>query len=73
MPSESLECVYLPVILLDSVYKEDNKYYPLVFFEECKYVVKEKKIHNYFTDYEEISSDSNEEDLLEKIHIEKKF
>ena len=31
------------VILIDSVYKKDKNYYPQVFLEECKYVVKEKK------------------------------
>ena len=50
------------------MYRKDNKYYPEVFLEECKYVLKEKKIHNYITDEVEISSD--EEDLLEKIQME---
>ena len=39
MPIESLECVCLSLILLDSVYRKDKKYYPQSFFEECKYVV----------------------------------
>ena len=56
--------------MLHSVYKEDNNYYPLVFLKECKYIVKEKKIYNYITDDVEISSDSDEEDLLEKILME---
>ena len=51
------------------MYRKDNKYYPEVFLEECKYVLKEKKIQNYITDEVEISSD--EEDLLEKIQMEK--
>ena len=51
------------------MYRKDNKYYPEVLLEECKYVLKEKKIHNYITDEVEISSD--EEDLLEKIQMEK--
>ena len=49
-------------------YKKD-KYYCQVFLEECKYFVKEKKIHNYITEDVEISS--NEGDLLEKIQMEK--
>ena len=44
--------------------RKDSKYFPQVFLEECKYIVKEKKIHNYIIDYVEISSD--EEDLFEK-------
>ena len=40
-----------------------------MFLEECKYVIKEKKIHNYLIDDLEISSD--EENLLEKIQMAK--
>ena len=32
-----------------------------MFLEECKYVVKEKKIPKYIIDHIEISSDSDEE------------
>ena len=71
IPNESLECVCLSVILLDSVYRKDNKYFPQVFLEEYKYVVNEKKLHNYITDDAQISSDSDEEDLLQKTQIEK--
>ena len=39
--------------------------------EECRYVVKDKKINNYITDDVELSSDSDEEDLLEKIQQKK--
>ena len=43
MPKEGSKCICLSVILVDSVYKKDKNYYPQVFLEECKYVVKEKK------------------------------
>ena len=42
----------------------------LGFLEECKYVVKEKKIHDYTIDDVDISSDSDEQALLEKIQME---
>ena len=71
MPNESLECVCLTIILLDSVYKKDNRYYPQVFLEKCKYAAKEKRIHNYIIDDGKISFDSDEEDLLKKIQMEK--
>ena len=71
MPNESLECVCLSIILLDSVYKKDNRYYPQVFLEKCKYAAKEKRIHNYIIDDGKISFDSDEEDLLKKIQMEK--
>ena len=71
MPNEILECVCLSIILLDSVYKKDNRYYPQVFLEKCKYAAKEKRIHNYIIDDGKISFDSDEEDLLKKIQMEK--
>ena len=33
----------LAVISLDSAFKKDENYYPLVFLKECKYIKKEKK------------------------------
>ena len=71
MPNEILECVCLSIILLDSVSKKDNRYYPQVFLEKCKYAAKEKRIHNYIIDDGKISFDSDEEDLLKKIQMEK--
>ena len=37
---ESFQCFYIPVILFDSVYRKDRKYYPKVLLE--------KFIHNFF-------------------------
>ena len=34
--------ICLSVILIDSAYKKDKNFYPQVFLEEYKYVVKEK-------------------------------
>ena len=50
--------------MLDSVYRKDNRYFSQ-FLEKCKYVVKEKENHKYIINDVEISSDSDEEDLLE--------
>ena len=74
MPRESSECFCLLVLLLDSLYKKENKYYLQVFLEECKYVYKEKKnsIKNFSTDEVEISSDdSGEKNSDEKNSDEK--
>ena len=35
-------CACLSVISLDSVVNVDQKHYPQIFLEECKYVVKKK-------------------------------
>ena len=40
IPENNEYCTYLYVILLDSVIKTDNDYYPQIFLEECKYAVK---------------------------------
>ena len=46
--------------MIDSVYRRDKNYYPQVFLEECKYIVKEKKISNYITRHINISSDGSD-------------
>ena len=43
MPKEGCYYVCLSVILIASVFKMDKNYYPEVFSEKCKYIVKEKK------------------------------
>ena len=46
--------------MIDSVYRTGKNYYPQVFLEECKYVVKEKQTPEYITDDIEISSDNSD-------------
>ena len=50
------------VILIDSVYGTSKKYYPHVFLEKCKFVVKINKMPGYITDEIEISSDDSDEE-----------
>ena len=64
---ERYETMCLSATLIDTVFRTGKNYYPQVFLEECKYIVKEKKIHNYFIDDMEVFSDSDKENLLEKI------
>ena len=59
IPREGSQFICLSVILIDSVFRTGKNYYPQVFLEECKYVVKEKKIPKYIIDNIEISSDSH--------------
>ena len=42
IPKECCECICLSVILYDSVFRIGNNYYPQVFLEEFKYIIKEK-------------------------------
>ena len=51
----------MSVILIDSDFRTSKNYYPQVFLEECKHVVKDKKIPKYIIDDIEISYDSDRE------------
>ena len=51
-------------------FRTAENYYPQVFWKECKYIIKERQIHNYIADDLEISPDSDEE-ILHKIQIKK--
>ena len=51
----------LSIIKLVSLIKENKKYYPQTFLEECKYVQEMIKIENHIDDNLKSDSDSNEE------------
>ena len=60
MSKEGSHCICLSVLLFDSVSKMNKSYYPQVFSEECKYIVKEKGATRHITEELEISPDSDE-------------
>ena len=66
IPKNSSQFICLSVILINSVFRTGKNYYPQVFLEKCKYVVKEKKIPKYIIDDIETSSDSDRENSDEK-------
>ena len=67
MPKEGCQFICLTNNLIDSVFRTGKNYYPQVFSEKCKYVVKEKKMPEYITDDIKISSgDSDREDSDEE-------
>ena len=57
------------MILIGSVFRTGKNHYPQVFLEECKHVVKEKKIHDYIINDVEKSAD--EEIQMKKILMKK--
>ena len=61
------------MILIDSVFRTGNNYYSQVFLEECKYVVKKKKMPKYIIVDIEISSDSDRENSDEENSDEENF
>ena len=66
MPRDGSQFICLSVILINSVFRADKNYYPQVFLEECKYVVKKKKIPKYIIDDIEVSSNSDRENSDEE-------
>ena len=66
IPKEDSQYICLSVILIDSVFRKGKNYYQQVFLEECRYVVKEKKIPKYIIDNIEIFSDSDRENSDEE-------
>ena len=59
IPKENAPCKCLSIIILASVIETDEKYYPQIFLEECKYVQEKIKFKNYID--EELDNDSNNE------------
>ena len=59
--------------MIDSVFRTGKIYYPQVFLEEWKYVIKEKKIPKDIIEDIEISSDSDRKNSDEENFNEKNF
>ena len=62
MPKEKAPCKCLSIIMLGSVIKANEKYYPQTLLEECKYEQEKIKIENLIDDdleKSESDSDSN--------------
>ena len=71
IPKESSQFISLPIILIDSVLRTGNNYYPQVVLEECEYIVQEKTMPEYITDDLEISGDSDRENSDQEILMKK--
>ena len=58
------ECVIqvLSLIMIDSIIRENKKYYPQTLLEECKYIIKKNKMQNLINDDLDLSSSDNESD-----------
>ena len=52
--------------MIDSVFQTAKNYYLQVFLEECKYLVKEKTILEYFSGEIEISFDDSDREDSDK-------
>ena len=54
IPREGSQFICLSVISMVSVFRTGKNYYPQVFLEKCKYVIKKTKIPKYIIDDIEI-------------------
>ena len=73
IPTEGSQFICLALMLIDSVFRTGNSYFSQVLLEECKYIVKEKKMPDYITDGNEITSDSEREDSDEENSDEENY
>ena len=62
IPKEKTVCKCLSLIMLGSVIRVNQKYYPKTLLEECKYEIKKTKMENLINDDLELSSPNNETD-----------
>ena len=53
--------------------RKDKNYYPQVFLEECKYVVKEKKMTEYVNDEIEFSYDDSDREDSDKENSDEEY
>ena len=51
-----------------TIFRTGKNYYPQVFLEECKYIIKEKKMPEYITDKIEISSDDSDRENSDEVN-----
>ena len=63
------QCICLSVIFIDSVYRTGKNYYPQVFLEECKYVVKGKMMPGYINVKMETASDDSYEENFDEFEF----
>ena len=63
------QCICLSVIFIDSVYRTGKNYYPQVFLEERKYVVKDKLMPGYINVKIETSSDDSDEENFDEFEF----
>ena len=73
MPEDSSSCICFSIILIGFVFEADKNYYPQVFLEECKCLIKEKAIERYFDSNYELMASSAEKtwtNLFQKYFIQ---
>ena len=62
MLKEGSQYICQSVVLNECIFETGKNYYLQVFFEECKYVLEEKKVSKYIIENIEISSNEENSD-----------
>ena len=50
VPNENASYKCFSLVILDSVIKINEKYYPQILLEECKYIIRKNKMENLIND-----------------------
>ena len=58
MPKENASYKYLSLAML-SIIRVSKKYYPQIFLEECKYVIRKNKMENLINDDKSNNNNKN--------------
>ena len=61
MSKEGSYCICLSVILIDLIFIMGKNYYPQVFLEELRYIVKKKEVTGHIIEDLEVSCDDSDE------------
>ena len=63
IPKERIPYECISCISTDSVLKIENRYYPQVYLEQCKYKIKKRELKNFIPDNYELNRSSEDSDL----------
>ena len=72
IPKVGSHCNYLPVQVIDFVFRTGRNYYCQVFLEKCKYIGKVKQMTKCIADAIEMYSDDSDEDISKKENSDEK-
>ena len=63
IPKENASYKYLSLVMLDSVIRANQKYYPQIILEECKNEIKKNKMENLINDLDLSACDGSDNEF----------
>ena len=61
IPKERNHYICIAAICIDSILRVDEKNYPQVYLEQCKYIIKKRKSVHFDDDEVDLSSDDSDD------------